>query len=104
MLSEDLVDQAITVWEPRYGRKITREEAREILANLTGFFEILLDWNRSAQPGARSRDVRPVGPRTPRLDDRRTGRSAAQAHDHIDLLRASSRSSPRSTPKFAARL
>lgn len=34
---------------PRYGRKLTREEAREILANLTGFFEILLEWDREAK-------------------------------------------------------
>ena len=43
--SDDLIDQTIALFEPRYGRKITREEAREILANLTGFFEILLEWD-----------------------------------------------------------
>ncbi len=52
MPSDDLIDETIALFEPRYGRKITREEAREILANLTGFFEILLEWDREAKAKA----------------------------------------------------
>lgn len=46
MPSDDLIDYTIKFWSPRYGREITREEAREILASLTGFFGSLLEWDR----------------------------------------------------------
>ena len=34
MPSDDLIDGTINFWSPRYGRKLTREEAREILSVL----------------------------------------------------------------------
>jgi hypothetical protein len=49
MPSDDLIDYTIRFRSSRYGREITREGAREILANLTGFFEILLEWDREAK-------------------------------------------------------
>jgi hypothetical protein len=44
--SDQFLDETIVFWEPRYGRKLTREDAREIAENLTGFFRVLLEWER----------------------------------------------------------
>ena len=47
--SEESIDETIEFWSPRYGRRLSREEAREILVNLTGFVRTLLRWHRKAQ-------------------------------------------------------
>ena len=41
---EDLIDLAIEVYQPRTSRKLTREDGREILENLSNFFHVLQDW------------------------------------------------------------
>ena len=51
--SEDLIRHTIRVWEPRLGRALTEEDARQILENVVGFFRVLHDWDREAR-GARS--------------------------------------------------
>ncbi|MHB8509001.1 MAG: hypothetical protein ACYDGR_10205 [Candidatus Dormibacteria bacterium] len=35
------------LWEPRYGRRLSDEEAREILTNMTGFCRVLLAWSET---------------------------------------------------------
>ena len=42
----DLIDQTIAIWQPRTKRKLTREDGREIIENMTGFFRILQEWDR----------------------------------------------------------
>lgn len=42
----DLIDRTIEIWRPRVGRPLTREDARQIVENVTGFFAILLEWDR----------------------------------------------------------
>jgi hypothetical protein len=45
--NEDFLDQTIAFWQPQYlDRQLTREDAREIKYNMTGFFDILLEWDR----------------------------------------------------------
>ncbi len=39
---EELIDRAIAIFEPRAGRPLTREEGRQAVANLTGFFRTLM--------------------------------------------------------------
>jgi len=39
-----LLDQTLRVWQPRAARALTREDARQIVANLTGFFRVLSEW------------------------------------------------------------
>lgn len=39
-----LLDRTIDVWQPRSKRLITSEDARQIVANCTGFFQILSEW------------------------------------------------------------
>lgn len=51
--SDEFLDETITVWQPRYpNRQLTREDAREITANLVGFFRVLMKWERKGTSGA----------------------------------------------------
>lgn len=34
------------VWQPHYKRRLTEEDAREIAENLTGFFDLLAEWEK----------------------------------------------------------
>jgi hypothetical protein len=44
--SDDFLDETIKVWQPRSPhRKLTREDAREILSNMCGFFQVLREWD-----------------------------------------------------------
>jgi hypothetical protein len=43
----DLVGATIAIWEPRAARKLSREDARQIIENITGFFAILAEWWRA---------------------------------------------------------
>lgn len=48
-----LHDEAAALFQPRTTRRLTREDGREITHNLTGFFRVLLEWDRAeraAQP------------------------------------------------------
>jgi hypothetical protein len=42
----DLIDQTIAIWQKRTERKLTREDGREIIENISGFFSILQEWDR----------------------------------------------------------
>jgi hypothetical protein len=42
----DFIDQTIAIWQKRTERKLTREDGREILENISGFFSILQEWER----------------------------------------------------------
>jgi hypothetical protein len=50
--NDNLIDQTIAVWQPRLRREISREEARQIAENFTGFFSILHEWSRGEAPPA----------------------------------------------------
>ncbi len=54
MMSDDLLGRTKTLWEPRYGRKLSDEEAREIARNVVGLFTILEEWASSEDDGART--------------------------------------------------
>lgn len=43
-----LIDQAQRLYSGRYGKELSREDAREILTNLTGFFRVLRHMERAA--------------------------------------------------------
>ena len=45
---EALLDQALALFQPRYAERLGREDAREIVESLTGFFGVLRDWERQA--------------------------------------------------------
>lgn len=46
-LSDELVEDARRIFQRRTGRKLTAEDARQILENLIGFFSILHEWDRA---------------------------------------------------------
>jgi len=43
----DFLDETIAIWQPRAKRTLTREDAREIIENVTGFFAVLREWDRA---------------------------------------------------------
>ena len=47
----DLLDHTLAVFQPRTSRKLSREDAREIVENLTGFFRVLKDWDKKQKAG-----------------------------------------------------
>jgi hypothetical protein len=45
--NDDLIDRTIVLWQPRLRRDLSREDARQIIENITGFFSILAEWSRA---------------------------------------------------------
>ena len=48
--NDNLIDRTRQVWQPRLGRDLSREDARQITENVTGFFAILAEWSRAEAP------------------------------------------------------
>ena len=48
--NDKLIDRTIELWEPRLRRDLSREDARQIVENVTGFFGILAEWWRAEIP------------------------------------------------------
>jgi hypothetical protein len=48
--NDNLIDKTIRLWQPRLVRNLSREDARQIAENVTGFFSILADWSRAEIP------------------------------------------------------
>ncbi len=58
--SDAALNETIAFWEPVAGRKLSREDARQIRENLKGFFRVLIEWDeaekaREADGGAEDR-------------------------------------------------
>ncbi len=47
---DSLIDRTRQVWQSRLGRDLSREDARQIAENITGFFAILAEWSRAEEP------------------------------------------------------
>jgi hypothetical protein len=48
--NDNVIDRTREVWKPRLGRDLSREDARQIAENVTGFFTILIEWSRAEMP------------------------------------------------------
>jgi len=48
--NDNLIDRTIALWQPRLRRDLSREDARQIAENVTGFFAILAEWSRAEMP------------------------------------------------------
>jgi hypothetical protein len=48
--NDNLIDRTREVWKVRLGRDLSREDARQIVENVTGFFTILTEWSRAEMP------------------------------------------------------
>jgi hypothetical protein len=49
-LKVELIGRTRVVWQPRLGRDLSSEDARQIAANVTGFFTVLAEWARARVP------------------------------------------------------
>jgi hypothetical protein len=49
-LNDDLIRRTRQVWQPRLGRDLSSEDARQISANVCGFFSVLAEWSRAEMP------------------------------------------------------
>jgi chemotaxis regulatin CheY-phosphate phosphatase CheZ len=49
-LNDDPARRTRQVWQPRLGRDLSHEGARQIAANVTGFFSVLAEWSRAEMP------------------------------------------------------
>jgi hypothetical protein len=45
--NDSLIEQTRQLWRSRLGRDVSCEDARQIVANATGFFSVLGEWSRS---------------------------------------------------------
>ncbi|TDR92997.1 hypothetical protein EV668_0242 [Enterovirga rhinocerotis] len=50
------------VWQPRLGRDLTDEDARQIMHNVTGFFGVLAEWSRAERLAAANDTATPAKP------------------------------------------
>ena len=48
------------IWQPRMGRDLTDEDARQILQSVTGFFGLLAEWRRAERIAAANDYTAPV--------------------------------------------
>lgn len=48
--NDKLINRTIALWQPRLRRGVSREDARQIAQNVTGFFSILHEWSRANVP------------------------------------------------------
>ncbi len=61
--TDDGVGRTLALWQPRTSRRLTGDDAHQIVENVTGFVQILLEWDaaeRSAPDVSRA-DVRNAG-------------------------------------------
>ncbi len=61
-IEPNFLDKTIAFWQPRASRKLTREDARQIIENATGFFRVLAEWNVKAQAAQSSTESQPASP------------------------------------------
>ncbi|OPH82910.1 hypothetical protein [Nitrobacter vulgaris] len=50
------------IWQPRTGRDLTDEDARQIMHNVTGFFGVLAEWSRAERLAAANDAAAPAKP------------------------------------------
>ena len=50
--NDNLIDRTREVWKPRLGHDLSREDARQIAENVTGFFAVLAEWSRAEKLAA----------------------------------------------------
>ena len=48
--NDELIGRTRELWQPRLGRDLSRDEAKQIAASLTGFFAVLAEWSRNDMP------------------------------------------------------
>ena len=59
-LKDELIKRTCEVWQPRLGRDLSSEDARQLAANVTGFFSVLAEWSRAEMPTPSNDASKPV--------------------------------------------
>ena len=59
--ASDIIEQTLNFWEKRTGKDLSREDAREMVVNVSGFFQVLAEWDRKARMEACSEDGEKIG-------------------------------------------
>ena len=49
-LDDKRIERIREVWQPRLGRDLSRDEAKQFADNVAGFFSILAEWSRADPP------------------------------------------------------
>ena len=57
--NDNLIERTRQVWQPRLGRDLNREDARQIAENVTGFFTLLAEWSRAQTPAPANDTAKP---------------------------------------------
>ena len=60
--NDNLIKRTCRLWQPRMGRDLGREDARQIAENVTGFFAILAEWSRTERLAAANDNKAHVAP------------------------------------------
>jgi hypothetical protein len=50
-MNKEFFRRTIQVWQPLSEDRLTEEDAREIVENLTGFFSLLEEWDQKHEEG-----------------------------------------------------
>jgi hypothetical protein len=45
--NDNIIGRTRAIWEPRLGRDLAADQAREIAGNVAGFFALLAAWSRA---------------------------------------------------------
>ena len=55
--NDNLIGYTRKFWQPRLGRDLTPEDARQITESFTGFFSLLAEWSRAEMPRPANDDI-----------------------------------------------
>ena len=55
--NDNLIEETRRLWRSRLGRDVSREDARQIAENVTGFFALLAEWSRSEGSAANDNEA-----------------------------------------------
>ena len=50
-IKPEIISQTVALWQPRSARILSVDDARQILDNTCGFFDVLAGWMRADQRG-----------------------------------------------------
>lgn len=56
LVTPGMVDRTVAVWSPMIGREVTREEAHNIIVDMSIFLRYLLRWDQIAPKSIRDND------------------------------------------------
>ena len=59
--NDNLIHRTIELWQQRLQRDLSREDARQIVENITGFFNILTQWSQAETAAPANDTDEPAG-------------------------------------------